>query len=222
MMKKICKTCNVEKIISDFEKGVNKRNEQEFTYWNNKCKDCDRERVNAKNRASKARHRKQLNDAQKVYYRKNKKKIAEYDSKYYLENRDHIIARVTKNTYLRRKTDPIFKLKTRISTSIANAISKNGKTTFSILPYTLLDLKNHLEKKFEPWMTWENYGTYRINVWDDNDPATWTWQIDHIIPQSKFKYSSIKDKEFLACWDLTNLRPYSAKQNLKDGSRNKD
>lgn len=66
-------------------------------------------------------------------------------------------------------------------------------------------------------MSWNNYGAYRRSVWDDNDPSTWTWQIDHIIPQSDLPYQSMEDEKFKICWSLTNLRPYSSKQNLLDG-----
>ncbi len=68
-------------------------------------------------------------------------------------------------------------------------------------------------------MNWENQGIYNINTWDDNDSSTWTWQLDHIIPQSKLPYTSMEDENFQKCWALENLRPYSAKQNIKDGNR---
>jgi len=51
----------------------------------------------------------------------------------------------------------------------------------------------------------------------ENDRTTWTWQLDHIIPQSTFKYTSMEDKKFQNCWALNNLRPYSANLNLLDG-----
>ena len=81
------------------------------------------------------------------------------------------------------------------------------------------DLKNHIENQFELWMNWENHGIYNKNMWNDNDPQTWTWQIDHIIPHSTFKYTSMEDQTFKDCWDRSNLRPLSAKQNIKDGNR---
>jgi hypothetical protein len=44
------------------------------------------------------------------------------------------------------------------------------------------------------------------------------WNLDHIIPNSEFKYISIQDDEFKKCWSLSNLRPLSAKQNVLDGA----
>ena len=80
------------------------------------------------------------------------------------------------------------------------------------------ELKEHLEAQFEPWMNWSNWGRYHKNKWNDNDPATWTWQLDHIIPQYKLPYISMGDDNFKKCWALSNLRPHSAKQNLLDGT----
>jgi hypothetical protein len=80
------------------------------------------------------------------------------------------------------------------------------------------DLKLHIEKQFESWMTWENHGVLNKN-WKDNDSTTWTRQIDHIIPQSTFHYTSMDCQEFRNCWSLNNLRPLSALQNIKDGDR---
>jgi len=67
-------------------------------------------------------------------------------------------------------------------------------------------------------MNWENRGTYNPNTWKDDDLSTWTWNIDHIIPHSLFNYTSLEDEDFKKCWSLDNLRPYSAKQNILDGS----
>lgn len=68
-------------------------------------------------------------------------------------------------------------------------------------------------------MNWNNWGRYNAETWDDNDPSTWTWQIDHIIPQSKLKYTSMDDENFKKCWALDNLRPLSSKENLEKGNK---
>jgi hypothetical protein len=95
---------------------------------------------------------------------------------------------------------------------------KNGKS-LDFLPYNMQELRAHIEKQFESWMNWENHGRYFPLVWDDNDPSTWKWQIDHIIPQSDLPYTNMEDENFKTCWSLENLRPLSAKQNYFDGMR---
>ena len=96
------------------------------------------------------------------------------------------------------------------------------KSRFSVLnylPYSINELKEHLEKNFESWMNWSNWGKYNPATWDDNDRSTWTWQLDHIIPQAHLPYSNMNEENFQKCWSLNNLRPLSAKKNIIDGSK---
>jgi hypothetical protein len=122
----------------------------------------------------------------------------------------------------RVKTDPVFKLRKNLSHYIARALSDQGlhkrMSFLKAIEYTMQELYIHLEKQFEPWMNWENYGAYKADTWNDNDPTTWTWQLDHIIPHSEFPYTSMCDDNFKKCWALDNLRPLSSKQNLVDGA----
>lgn len=120
------------------------------------------------------------------------------------------------------KNDTNYKLRKNVSYAIWEALKKNksskqNENFLEHLPYTIKELKEHLESQFEPWMNWNNWGVYNAQAWDDEDQATWTWQIDHIIPQSMLKYSSMQDGNFVKCWALNNLRPLSAKKNNLDG-----
>ncbi len=82
----------------------------------------------------------------------------------------------------------------------------------------LEELINHIENQFEIGMSWENGGRYDSKTWNDKDSLTWTWQIDHIIPHSEFYYTTMDCEAFRKCWALENLRPYSAKLNILDGT----
>lgn len=223
---KICNICRVEKDINYFQLGINKRNGIEISYRYNKCKDCDKDRINKKNAKSRAKRRVQNRKYQIEYNKRpgRKEAQAEYDRQYYTLNKDKIVKRATDHTRKKRATDPIFRMKEIISNSIGQALKKrgskkNGNSTFKFLPYSLEELRQHLEAQFEPWMTWDNHGVYRLDIWDDNNSSTWTWQVDHIIPHSMFNYTSMKDESFQKCWALENLRPYSAKQNIIDKDR---
>lgn len=84
---------------------------------------------------------------------------------------------------------------------------KAGRHWEDLVPYTLQDLRQHLESQFTPEMSWSNYGTY--------------WEIDHIIPQNVFSTTSPDDSDFKICWSLANLRPLEKslnRQRPKDGS----
>lgn len=109
--------------------------------------------------------------------------------------------------YLR--SDPTRRLKHRVSCSIRKALksSKNG-SIWQFLPYTINDLKLHLESLWEPWMNWDNYGGKM------NDKRQ-TWNIDHIMPQCNFGYKSMDEDSFRACWALSNLQPLEKNANRK-------
>lgn len=108
---------------------------------------------------------------------------------------------------IRRKEDPNFKLlkniRSAIWRSIKNPIKKNK--LISHLFYSVTTLKEHLENQFDENMNWDNYGSY--------------WHIDHIKPVDAFEIEIAGDIEFNKCWDLNNLRPLEAKENIRKGNK---
>jgi hypothetical protein len=85
---------------------------------------------------------------------------------------------------------------------------KNNRPLFTILEYTAEDLLNHLESRFTSGMTWDNYGK-----------GSDKWNIDHIIPDSSFKYDCFDHPEFKKCWALENLQPLWEPENLKKSNK---
>lgn len=77
-----------------------------------------------------------------------------------------------------------------------------GQRTREILGYGHLEIISHIEKQFEKWMTWENYGD--------------KWCIDHIIPIKHFISLGITDPKIINA--LSNLRPLCIKENSKKSS----
>lgn len=159
-------------------------------------------------------------------YQENRDIILLKRKQYVADNKEKVREQQRDNRRRRRAKDISFRLNSIISRDInkklrAVGLSKNGKSTVNYLPYTIDELKRHLESFFEPWMNWNNWGVYNSKVWDDNNSDTWIWQIDHIIPNSTFKYKSMEDEAFRECWALNNLRPLSAKQNYLDGINRK-
>lgn len=63
-------------------------------------------------------------------------------------------------------------------------------------------LKQHLESKFKPGMTWENYGP--------------VWEIDHIRPCASFDLTDPQQQR--ECFNWSNLQPLFALENLKKGA----
>lgn len=133
---------------------------------------------------------------------------------------------------IRKKEDPSFAAKSDISSGFNrglkyNGLSKEGNSTWDILPITIKECWIHMEKLFllpsnldpddEPWMTYFNRGPYNPKTHTINP----TWQIDHIEPVSHFKFTSpVKEcKDIQKCYALENLRPLCAKQNIIEGNR---
>ena len=141
----------------------------------------------------------------KQYRLDHKEEIKQWE----LDHKDEINEKKKQRRKQRRLVDIIWKLRNNVSTAISNALnrsngSKQGDSVMQYLPYTIEKLKAHLENLFEPWMTWENYGE---------------WHIDHIEPQSKLPYDSMKHPNFLKCWALENLQPLEAIKNMKKGNK---
>jgi hypothetical protein len=207
MTNRICSSCGIEKSEIEFRKEIYKK----------QCKQC----LSAKSKEYNQNNKEARKEYNKSYQRGDKRKI--YLTSYYELNGDKL--RATQKEYQNKKyySDPAYRLRKIISGSVSKSLKsrkilKNKKSYLKYLPYSTKELKQHLENQFEPWMTWDNQGTYNHKTWKDEDKSTWVWNIDHIIPHSIFQYTSMEDQSFKECWALSNLRPYSAKQNIVDGA----
>lgn len=148
----------------------------------------------------------------KIYTAKTKDKKKEYDRK----NKNKINEKRRNYRLKKYRNDLIFRLSHNVGSVVRaylkkNNGSKNNSSTWKALLFTPQDLKEHLEKLWEFWMNWENYGS--IN----GDKRT--WQIDHIIPQILLPYDSFEHPNFLKCWALENLRPLETSENIKKGDK---
>jgi hypothetical protein len=135
---------------------------------------------------------------------KERRKII--NKKYRDKHRDNINAYRRKFAAQRRQ-DPMFRLSSAISCLILQSLKGGAKDGWrKILGYGIDELRAHLEKQFEPWMNWDNYGLHG-------------WHIDHIIPISVFNYQTVEDLDFKRCWALKNLRPLGAYDNYTKGAK---
>lgn len=101
------------------------------------------------------------------------------------------------------KRNPSIRLRAATAARVWAAL--NGRSDgrlFSRLGYSIEDLVEHLESKFQDGMTWENYGK---------------WHVDHKKPCVLFDQSD--PIQFSACWALDNLQPLWAQDNIKKGAK---
>jgi len=221
-MLKLCPRCGIERDEKDYSFS-------RFKIKSGWCKFCVKnyndnyKLINADYEKNRYQQNKR-SSYHKKYRDSHKEEIKSYNQQYYQENKVELNS--AHNEYIKdlRNNDTLFKLKDNISKCINRALrrnfsSKNGESSSEYLPYSIQELKQHLEKQFDPWMTWNNWGTYNKDSWKDSDPTTWTWNIDHIIPRSFLPYASMEDDNFKKCWALENLRPLSSKRNVIENNK---
>lgn len=228
-MKK-CKCCLLEKDLSCFEKSRAKckicRKFQSLLYLStSKGKATRKASLEKQKTTEKYKERVRYNNF--IYFRSNNpdiKKARILSRK--LRTKNKIKIKLTqiqidkRSLYMRAYHakrilhDPYYKLRKCISSQINKTIFKNNKSCLNYLPFSIKELKEHLESLFEPWMTWSNHGKYNATTHNLNP----TWQIDHIIPHSTFKYNNMSCQQFKDCWSLNNLRPLDARLNQLDGA----
>ena len=147
------------------------------------------------------------------YRKENYDKISKRNHDYY--SRPLVKKLVNKKRRERYNADPIFRLRSLVSKSVRRGLKKPKSDSFiRHLEYPLGQLKAHIESLWEPWMSWDNHGSYNKNMR--------TWQIDHIIPQSTLPYDSMEHPNFKKCWSLGNIRPLEAIKNLRRKKKEKE
>lgn len=107
----------------------------------------------------------------------------------------------------RSRTDPIYRLKKalrcRLWSAIRNQLTQKSATTMDLVGCDGEFLRNYLEQRFQPGMTWDNYGSF--------------WEVDHRIPCAEFDLT-IKEQQ-AACFHYSNLRPLAKSENRKKWRR---
>jgi hypothetical protein len=211
MQTKICTKCGETKPVSAFHL------EKRRVGYRPRCKDCHAEDA-AKYRAEHADDLKAYNDnwyaenkeaknrKAREWQRANPEKVKSYQQKYRTTHGDLMLARRKLRDKLKRST-PQGRLENNIKAAIHRGLTaeaKRRRPTFALLGYTVDDLRSHLEKQFQPGMTWENYGE---------------WHVDHKVPLAAHNYETPDDIDFKKAWALNNLQPLWAIDNHSKGAK---
>lgn len=175
------------------------------------CKVC----YNKKTNEYKKNNKEKIKEKAKEYYENNKEHHKEYCKEHYKNNKDTYMENnrkwrqdnketINEKARERLKVDFDYKLKRNLRRRLLYCIRKD-KSTMEYTGCEISFLKKWLESLFTEEMTFDNYGSY--------------WQVDHVIPCSKFNLEN--ENEIYNCFHWTNLQPLESKENLsKSGSIN--
>lgn len=228
---KKCSKCEMAKPLSEFHKnnkgmfgrhsvcgmcrvrinGVRRKEHPESAQaWRGRNKDKINENSRKKYRdehpikpklGDNAAHIKELHN--KYRLRRGKEFFRELSRLYRIVNPEKV-KEIKKRHYKKHERTDNEKLRDCIRGGVNKTLirgGKGGRKWQDLVGYTIVQLKKHLEKQFEPGMTWGNRGT--------------EWHIDHIVPVAAFNFETPDDIDFKRCWALTNLRPLWAPDNIK-------
>lgn len=130
----------------------------------------------------------------------NREEFREYQKQWRLANRDRQRPKEAAYARARRAKDPNARLKHALRSRINSALRPKGRRPGSAvkdLGCTISELRAHLESKFQPGMSWDNYGKY--------------WVVDHIIPLANY---DLTDREvFCRLCHFSNLQPLTRHDN---------
>jgi len=170
--------------------AILKRRGEARLNWSEERKETGRA-AGKKWRQSEANRRRQADNIAR-WIKKHPKRYAEIQSKY----------------RSRVRATPKVRLNLRISKAIRESLvnGKVGRRWPDLVPYSLSDLKAHLERNFKPGMNWDRFMRGEIHI-------------DHAVPLAKFNFSCPEDIEFKRCWALENLMPEWASVNESKNCR---
>lgn len=215
MISKICTKCKQEKTTSEFYND--KTSKDKLSSY---CKKCSKEKAQKYGEDNK----KEVLETHKKHWLKTKDnpdykvKRKESNSRWISKNKAKISLKskewnLRNPSYMREYQKkwakiPSHKIQKVMGNYIYILLKKRGKEkdlrTKELLGCTFEFLKEYLENKFQPGMSWENYGLHG-------------WHVDHIIPCASFDLTNIEEQK--KCFHYTNLQPLWAKDNLSKGSK---
>jgi hypothetical protein len=150
-----------------------------------------------RSRISREKNRDEMNRRRREKRAANIQEAREADRRWVASNPDKVTA-TRKRSYLKQRAKPSVRINASMAAgvrhSLVNGSIKGGRRWERLVGYTFEQLMAHLESKFRPGMSWENYGKRG-------------WEIDHIVPLTAHNFDAPEDFDFHRAWALSNLQP---------------
>jgi len=94
------------------------------------------------------------------------------------------------------------RLRSRIRSALRSQSARKVSRLDELIGCRIEDLRGHLADKFQPGMSWENYGE---------------WHVDHIVPCAAFDLTQPEGQR--KCFHYSNLQPLWEKENIRKGKK---
>lgn len=211
---KSCSKCGEVKAAQDFN-----RNKKERSGFRNECRECqtsdstryrttNRDKELSRSRNYYLKNKQQTAERIKRWREKNREYVRQRDNAYNAKNRERV-NEISRRAHRRAQVNPQYRLANAMRACVYAGLTgcrKGWRNTFALLGYTIEDLRRHLEARFKPGMTWENYGRHG-------------WHVDHKRPLASFDYQTPECPSFKEAWALDNLQPLWAQENISKGAK---
>lgn len=200
MRNKAYKEANKEKIKA-YAKAWQKANKDKRDAYQKAYREANKDKVTLQKKAWQEANR----DYAKAWRESNRDKIKLQKKAWQEANKERLYKKQVE-WKRKNKNNPQYKLSCRLRERINGAIKGNYKSGSAVkdLGCSIDELKTHLESKFQPGMTWDNW-------------SPTGWHIDHIKPLASFDLTD--RNQFLEACHYTNLQPLWARDNLSKGDR---
>lgn len=144
------------------------------------------------------------NNSTMTWMKNNTEHLSNYNKNRYLLHKKEKITRDKAYRAKKMKEDPEYKLRQNLRKRLNTAIRKNTKAGSAVkdLGCSISEFRIYLESKFQPGMTWDNYG---------RKDGVRCWELDHKIPLSFFNI--LDREELLKACHYSNLQPLWATDN---------
>lgn len=164
------------------------------------CKECRRV-------IQKVRPTAETREAKKRYRARHAVKIAAYRREH--GRRPESKARRLALLKQRKASDPAFAIECALRRTLADeirkAVAKKVTGTVELLGCSMSDFLSHIERQWQPGMSWSNWGR-----------GAECWNIDHVRPISSFDLTRPDHQR--ACFHFSNMQPLWSLDNLRKGS----
>ena len=167
------------------------------------------EKLSAIKKSYYERNKEKIDKAQKEYRENNAEKIKIYKKNRLKNNNTLEYIRNKKKAYIKnkRKTDPVFMVRSRISNLIHSSFKKYLKKSITnieaeiVLGCSFQIFEAYIASQFNVYMNWENHGVY--------------WEYDHILPISLAK----DETSLIQLNHYSNFRPLEKTLNRQKSNK---